>query len=303
MTTLSIEKNFAISNHEAPVYALEPFNEEGFFSGGGDKIISLRGLFKQSESKGIVNTGTTIYSLKFLSHKNTLLAGVAGGGMHVIDLNEKKEIHFLLFHQKGIYIIQYSLVNNLIITAGGDGKLAFWSAGNFTFLKSLSLCTEKIRTVALDKTEKIAAIGCGDGTIRIINLESLEEIHSFVAHKSSVNAVFFHPEQDILLSGGRDAHLNFWTSKDFQSIKSIPAHNYAIYSIVFSPDNSLFASSSRDRTLKIWGSENLNFLYRIDAEKNEGHKHSVNKIIWMKDNLLSASDDRSIISWKIKNLS
>ncbi len=303
MSMLSIEKNFVFSNHEAPVYALEPFYDEGFFSSGGDKIISLRGLLKDSENKGIVNTGTTIYSLKFLPEKNILLAGVSGGGMHVVDLNEKKEIHFFLFHQKGIYSIQYSLANDLILTTGGDGKIAFWSAKDFSFIKSLSLCSEKIRSVAFNKAENIAAVGCGDGTIRIIHLEKLEQIHSFIAHASSVNAVSFHPEQDVILSAGRDAHLNFWTSNDFKLIKSIPAHNYAIYSIEFSPDKSFFATASRDRTVKIWESADLNFVYRIDAEKNEGHKHSVNKITWMKDNLLSASDDRSIISWKIEKTS
>ena len=88
---LAIEKNFTFSNHEAPIYALEAYYENGFFAGGGDRIVSIRGLSSDLSGKGIVNTGTTIYALKFIQEKKILLAGVSGGGMHVVDLDAKKE--------------------------------------------------------------------------------------------------------------------------------------------------------------------------------------------------------------------
>ena len=148
--------------------------------------------------------------------------------------------------------------------------------------------------------EKTAAIGCGDGYIRILDVESMELSSQFKAHEMSVNALCFHPERNVLLSGGKDAHLKMWDSDSFKLIESIPAHNYAIYSISFSPDNNLFATGSRDKTIKIWGSSDFNFLSRIDKDNNEGHLYSVNKTFWMKNALLSASDDKKIIGWSIE---
>ncbi len=296
---ITINKTFVFSEHDAPVYGLETFGDSAFFSGGGDRIVSCRNTIEDSKAKGIVNTGSTIYSLKFISEKNILLAGVSGGGMHVIDLDKKKEIHFLLNHEKGIFDIKYSLKHNKIITAGGDGKISLWSGKDFLFLKSLSFCKEKIRAIAFDRNENVAAIGCGDGSIHLIKIDDLTEIHRFNAHLFSVNAICFHPVFNVLISGGKDAYLKFWNSENFEIIKSIPAHNFAIYSISFSPDGNYFATGSRDKTVKIWDAETFNLLSRIDYEKNKGHLHSVNKILWMKDVLLSAGDDKKIIGWEV----
>jgi WD40 repeat protein len=297
---LNIRKTFTLKDHDAPVYSLEAFNEYAFFSGGGDRIVSLNSLTSGSVPSGIVNTGSTIYSLNYLPEKNILLAGVSGGGMHVIDFNQKKEIHFLLFHTLGIYDIKYAPKNKMIVTAGGDGKLACWSSDDFSFLRSLHLCRGKLRSVAIDKEEENIAVACGDGTIRIIALKSMDEVYQIAAHTTSVNAVIFHPTRNLLLSGGRDAHVKAWDTRGFDERTSIPAHNYAIYSIAFSPDAAWFATASRDRTIKIWSSDSLNFLHRIDKEKLDGHAFSVNKILWMKDALLSASDDKTIMGWKIE---
>jgi len=92
----------------------------------------------------------------------------------------------------------------------------------------------------------------------------------------------------------------FNVHNDFQLLHSIPAHNYAIYSIVFSPDKNRFATASRDKTIKIWNTDDFSLIHRIDFEKNDGHKNSVNKLIWnnLTGQLISASDDRSIMVWE-----
>jgi WD40 repeat protein len=296
---LSIEKKYTFTGHEAPVYSLELLSGDSFLSGGGDKIVCYRKLEEDSPAHGIINTGSTIYSILHIPEKNILLAGLSHGGIHVIDMKLKKEIHFLLYHQNGVFDIKYSGKQKKIIVAGGDGKISFFSSDNFSLQKSISLCNEKIRSVAIDKNENMALVGCGDGTICILDLDKAEIIKRFPAHQSSVNIVYFHPEKDVFLSGGKDAHLNTWSGSNYRLQESIPAHNYAIYSIAFSPSGTFYATGSRDKTIKIWDSDDNRFLARIDLEKNGGHLNSVNKLLWMKNVLLSAGDDRKIIAWRI----
>jgi WD40 repeat protein len=143
---------------------------------------------------------------------------------------------------------------------------------------------------------------CGDGYIRVLELPTLKVVNQFYAHDLSANKVIKHPIKDIILSGGRDAHLNIMEWPSCKIMEKIPAHNFAIYDIVFHPENSLFATASRDKNIKIWDANSLQFLYRIDKEKNEGHINSVNKLLWSKyeNTLVSTGDDRSMMGWQIK---
>jgi len=75
--------------------------------------------------------------------RNVLLCGVSGGGVHVVDLDKKKEIHFLLNHELGIYDIKYSKSNDVFIMAGGDGRISIWDGTGYSFIKSITLCKEK----------------------------------------------------------------------------------------------------------------------------------------------------------------
>src|SRR5205085_1469456 len=169
--SLSINKIFEFNEYEAPVYSLESLGNDAFFAGGGDRVVTFRNAFKNSLVHAIVNTGTTIYSLNYIHELKYLLIGVSGGGMHVVDLEKKREIHFLVNHKNGIFDIKYSAKHKKIFTAGGDGTLSIWSAETFTLIQSISLCKEKIRSIIFDSGEENAIVSCGDGTIRFISIE------------------------------------------------------------------------------------------------------------------------------------
>jgi WD40 repeat protein len=297
--SLSIIKKFSLKKHLSPVYAIEQADEHKIYTGGGDRIIASWDIREQIALHAVAKTGSAIYSIKYIPQKQKLLIGVSEGNLHVIDLDNGKEEHNFTFHEKGIFDIIYSEKLNLFITAGGDGKIGFWSLSDFSIISEQKLCIEKIRSLTFNADESILAAGCGDGSIRFFNTRSLNEFQKINAHDQSVNIIRFHPFKNLLISGGRDAFLKFWDLDNLENIYSIPAHNFAVYSIAFSPDNKFFASASRDKTLKIWDLEDFSFLSRIDAEKYDGHSHSVNKVLWLKDVLISAGDDKTIIGWSI----
>jgi WD repeat-containing protein 61 len=297
------EKSIELTGHEGSVYTLEHGPEpEIIFSGGSDKLVSAWNINALEDVKGIVNVGSVIYALKFIREKNLLLIGVSGGGMHVVDLQQKKETRFLIHHQQGIFDIQYSLKNNRVYTASAEGTITSWTLDTLLPLKTLQLCKEKVRAIAIEKQQEILVAACGDGTIRIVDAVQFNEISQVKAHESSVNCIAFHPDGKRLISGGKDAYLRIWDFEDFELMQSIPAHNYAIYSIAFSAGQNIFATASRDKTVKIWDAETCSFLIRLDNEKSGGHNHSVNKLLWLEDGMLmSTGDDRRIIGWKVRN--
>lgn len=303
MSSLSIKKAFTFTGHEGSVYALEMSGESGvFFSGSSDRIVSQWSLDGSVPPKGLVNVGAIIYSLRFVREMNQLLIGTSAGNLHVIDLTAGKEIRNIEHHRQGIFDIQYDNANNRIYTAGADGTIALWRLDDISLLRSITLCKEKVRAIAVHPSSGEIAAACGDGSIRILDAANGTARKEFSAHGLSANAVIYDASGKRLLSGGRDAHLNVWDTESYERIQSIPAHNYAIYAFAFSPDQKILASASRDKTVKLWQADSLEIIQRIDREKHDGHRNSVNKVIWLDhpSGLVSTGDDRAIMAWKVR---
>lgn len=302
---MEVKQIVRLTGHSGAVYALEKSSDKNkFFSGSSDHIVAEWDLNAADNGQMLAQIPEIIYSLKLIPQKNILLAGQSAGGIHVIDLLTRKEMRLLQYHAAGVFDLSFSEEQNLLFSIGGEGTFSISHLDDLSLFKTIKLADEKLRSIAIHPEQKEAVIGCGDGSICVFELPSLQLKKRWLAHqeKFSVNAVQYSPDGNYLLSGSRDAHLNIFDVKnDYKLMTSIPAHNYAIYCIAFSPDKKYFATASRDKTLKIWDAENFNVLIRLDKEKYEGHLNSVNKLLWKNDNLISGGDDRSIIVWKVSS--
>jgi len=298
-----VNKLFHLTGHQASVYALtKSDNARMIYTGSSDKMIARWNVENKSADNFAASMPFAVYELLFDVAYNRLYAGSGGGSIHVIDLTAKKEIKNLLLHPNApVFEIIKVEKFNAIVSASGDGTIAAFDEANFELISSKKITEQKIRSLCYLQKEELLLAACGDGYIKILEFPSLKIINQFYAHNLSANKVIKHPTKNILLSGGRDAHLNITEWPSCKIVEKIPAHNYAIYDIVFNPENSLFATASRDKTIKIWDANKLQFLYRIDKEKNEGHINSVNKLLWLdyENILVSTGDDRAIMGWNL----
>jgi WD40 repeat protein len=133
-------------------------------------------------------------------------------------------------------------------------------------------------------------------------LDNLTLKYEWVAHNNSVFTVRYTPDEKFLLSGSRDARLKVWdASGSYRQSGEVVAHLYAINHLEFSPDGKHFVTCSMDKSIKVWDTEKLKLLKVIDRARHAGHGTSVNKVLWTTylDQLLSASDDRTISVWNI----
>ncbi|MFM9028369.1 MAG: WD40 repeat domain-containing protein [Bacteroidota bacterium] len=301
MQNVSINRSLLLTGHEGSVYALERSSSPGkFFSGGSDRIVCEWSLDESVPPAALVNVGAIIYSIRLVEDKNLLFIGTSSGRLHVIDLTARKEIRNIAHHAKGIFDISFSVETDRLYTGSGDGHFSVWRLSDLSLLSDFRLCQEKVRSIAIHPSKGEIALACGDGRIVIADGDSGKQLRDWKAHETSANAITFSPSGDRILSGGRDAHLNCWDATSGALIRSIPAHNYAIYSISYSPDTRFIATGSRDKTVKLWDADSLDLLLRIDKEKFEGHRNSVNKLMWMYQplRLISTGDDRSVMVWK-----
>lgn len=71
-------------------------------------------------------------------------------------------------------------------------------------------------------------------------------------HESAVNAVTFHPDNQIIVSGTEDGKVHLWTRQDHLIRQSLPGHNDEVTGVAFSPQGRVIASSSQDGKIRLW---------------------------------------------------
>ena len=298
---LSAGKKHTYAGHDGALYSLgNSINPSCFLTAGSDKVVVEWNLNSEEPKSVLARTPGVIYCTCIVPEFGLLLVGTDHGGIHVIDLEKKAEVRYLLAHKTGVFDILWNPFTEEIVAAGGDGILTIWNVHNFHCKATIELGTKKLRGISLCRESGLIAVSRGDNKITTLSSLTHDLIKTWDAHDSAVYAICFDPTGKYLLSGGKDAHLKVWETEDFELVNSIPAHNYAIYSIAYHPGEKLFATASRDKTVKLWNADNFDFLLRIDKANYDGHINSVNRVIWSGSDLISCSDDRTAIGWNVE---
>lgn len=301
MRTIAIRKKETFRGHRDAIYTLEPSDiDHMFFSGAGDGMVVAWDLTKPDKGELVAKLPNSVYALHFMADARILAIGHNYDGVHFIKWPDNEEVGSLKFTEAAIFDIR-SFGNKLFVGDAG-GVVHVLSLNPLKVIDRIKAGNKSVRSIAVSEDNEIVAVGTSDNTIKIFDLYSHEELQAFEAHANSVFTLQFTPDEQYLLSAGRDAHLKVWDVKaGFLLAEDIVAHMYTINDIAFSPDGRYFVTCSMDKSVKVWDAERLKLLKVIDKARHAGHGTSVNKLLWSAhENLLaSASDDRTISIWNI----
>ena len=121
-----------------------------------------------------------------------------------------------------------------------------------------------VTAVAFSPDGQLVATGGTDGTARLWNVSTGQEIMKFTGHTSSVESVAFSPDGRTLATGsgrtlatgGYDKTARLWNVSSGQEIKRLTGNFGDIYSVAFSPDGTRVATGSID-TARIYGTSDF----------------------------------------------
>lgn len=299
---IQVEKIHSLTGHRDCVYTVEASdNAAHIFSAGGDGMIVRWNLSAPEEGELIARLPNSIYAIHYLAKQDLLIAGHNYEGIHLLNWKEKKEITSLKLSPASIFDIQ-SFENDLFV-ASGDGSLTVVDLERWLVKKRLCISEKNARVIAINPLAGEMAIGYSDCFISIFSLEDYSMKYKFQAHQNSVFTLRYTPDYKFLISGSRDARLKAWdvTSGYVQSAEVV-AHLFAINHLTFSPSGKHFATGSMDKSIKVWDANDLKLLKVIDRARHAGHGTSVNKLLWtsFNDQLVSASDDRTLSVWRLE---
>ena len=301
---IHIEKLRTYDGHKGSVFALA-VSEEGHwgFSSGDDGVVARWDLQSSAvQGEALMQTDRAVYALAYLPGWNWLAVGVSDGTVYLLDLKGNKIIHTYRQTTDAVYGFFFAQESGHLWVLQGGGFLGILDLDTQKLVSHRRLTENHLRAASWYPIDNQVFIGTSDHLILVLDAVSGQVQSHWKAHENSVFSLAVHSDNKYLLSGGRDAHLNVWDlALGNQLVKSLPAHHYTLNEIAFAPSMDYFVTASRDKTLKVWDAYSFALLKVIDHARNEGHRHSVNRIKWLKsdNSLISCSDDRQIIRWKI----
>jgi len=299
---MQVKKIHSLTGHRDCVYTIEPSDQlEQFFSAGGDGMIVKWNLSTLEEGELIARLPNSVYAIHYLQQQDQLVVGHNYEGIHLLNWKEKKEIASLKLSSASIFDIK-SFRDDLFV-ASGDGNVCVIDLKNWSVKRRLIYSDKSARVVAINPVTGDLAVGYSDNFIRIFSLEDYSLKFEFEAHQNSVFSLHYTPDYKILISGSRDARLKAWdVANHYLQAAEVAAHLFAINHMAFSPSGLLFATGSMDKSIKVWDTTALKLLKVIDRARHAGHGTSVNKLLWtsFNDQLVSASDDRTLSVWSLK---
>lgn len=299
MAGIIVEKKKSLTGHRDCIYTLERGMHEGrFYSASGDGMIVSWDLATPDTGHVIAKLPHSVYALHQHDPSGILIAGHNFEGIHLLDAENKSEVGSLQLTKAAIFDIQSH--GDFLFVASGDGSVTKVNVKSLTIGGKVNASEKSARAISIHPEGKEIAVGFSDNFIRVYDLD-LKLKKEFRAHDNSVFTVRYNAEGTLLFSGSRDARLKTWETSGYTMSTEVVAHMYAINHLDFSPDKKHFVTCSLDKTLKVWDTAEMKLLKVIDRARHGGHLTSVNKVLWTAhdDQLISASDDRTISVWHI----
>ncbi|GAB4002487.1 hypothetical protein GCM10028807_61170 [Spirosoma daeguense] len=298
-----VEKIDTFGGHRDCVYTLvEGPSDNQFFSAGGDGQVVCWTLSRPDLGELVASVPASVYALAYQVNTGLLWVGQNYEGLHLIDPIQKKEVNSIKLTSAAIFDIK--LYKNDAFVALADGVVAVLDANQLIVRKHLKASNQSARSVAVNPVEREFAVGYSDNVVRIFDLETYELKRTLTNHTNSVFTVAYSPDFRFLITAGRDAHFKVWAVENkYELQQDVVAHMFAINHLAFNQDGTLFATASMDKSIKIWDTETYRLLKVVDRARHAGHGTSVNKLLWagQPEQLISASDDRTISVWKLMN--
>ena len=91
-----------------------------------------------------------------------------------------------------------------------------------------------------------------DGTLRLWDVASRQELQRFAGHQGPVWAMVFSADGRRALTGGDDRSVRLWDLDGKRELACFTGHAGAVQCVAFSPDGRRAASGSADYTVRLW---------------------------------------------------
>ncbi|OMJ96073.1 hypothetical protein SteCoe_457 [Stentor coeruleus] len=171
--------------------------------------------------------------------------------LHLLDLNEKKQLKVFRGHTGHITSLVFNSPLNLIVSSSTDETIRIWDK---TYKNPHIVIKSEFGTVhslGISTSRKLIYAGCENSSIAIWNIQAQNSEGVLQGHSSKVIIIIISSDDETLISGGSDNKIIVWNLQDLQ-IKTQFQLNSHLQSLVLLPDNTTIISSTQDKIISFF---------------------------------------------------
>ncbi|KAJ3085272.1 hypothetical protein HK102_000158 [Quaeritorhiza haematococci] len=181
------------------------------------------------------------------------------------------------------------------VASGSWMMLRVWDSEMGTMLREMEENEPcNVEALAFSPDGQRVVAGCGNGTIRVHNIETGAVLCTMQGHTHGVKAVTFSHDGRRVASVSDDRKVHVWNVKTGTVLHSMQGHSLDVQAVAFSPDGQRVVSGSDDGTVRIWD-------VAMDATQRtmQGQSSAIEAVAFSRDRrrLASGCGDGSVRIW------
>jgi WD40 repeat protein len=110
----------------------------------------------------------------------------------------------------------------------------------------------RYKIACYDADGRRALVGCGDGEVFLLEMDSGRCLKTLTGHTDEVMGVCFSPDGRRALSAGVDRTARLWDLETGRCLRTFTGHTGHVTSVCFSPDARTALTGSTDGTARLW---------------------------------------------------
>ncbi|XP_053269712.1 WD repeat-containing protein 90 isoform X1 [Pleuronectes platessa] len=156
-------------------------------------------------------------------------------------------------HEGPVSLVSVSSDSLQVLAATSTGILGFLDVSSHGYNTLMRSHTDTVLGFSVDGVRRHLTTASSDGTVRIWNMDSLQQLYDFVSEDSPCS-VAFHPSEQVFSCGSSSGVIRVF---DISSAKLLAEHKHHIGEVVglaFSPDGEYMYSADSQGSLALYNS-------------------------------------------------